>query len=278
MIMADPAKILIVEDERITAKALMELIKILNYMPLEPVASGEDAISKARALSPDLVLMDIILEGTMTGIDAAKVITEELDIPVIFITAYGDIETLSKAKLAEPLGYIVKPVIDEKDIRPAIELALYNHQIKSANKLKGKKYESIATILEEPGAQANSSHTMSKIKYVVNEASQDGVPMADREKEIDLAALANWMEALSNGDRFVVMSLIRNTKLTMTQIQSLLGKSQSTSSHHIKTLEDVGLIKAWKSGKFTQYAIDNDTVYKFLTNWSMWFKTIANWK
>lgn len=278
MIIVDPAKILIVEDERITAKALMELIKILNYEPLEPVPSGEEAIKKARELTPDLILMDIILEGTMTGIEAAKEITEELDIPVIFITAYGDIETLSKAKLAEPLGYIVKPVIDEKDIRPAIELALYNHQIKKANKMKGKKYESIANILEEPGAQTNSSKTMSKIKYVVNEAAQDTASMEEREKGIDLDALANWMEALSNGDRFVVMSLLRNNKLTMTQIQSLLGKSQSTSSHHIKTLEDVGLIRAWKSGKFTQYAIDSDIVYNFLTNWSMWFKTITNWK
>jgi CheY-like chemotaxis protein/DNA-binding PadR family transcriptional regulator len=87
-------------------------------------ASGEEAITKARALKPEIVLMDIVMPGTINGIDAAKVIHDELDIPVIFITSYADDKIIEEAKRVHPYGYIVKP-FNELELKAAIEVALY---------------------------------------------------------------------------------------------------------------------------------------------------------
>jgi CheY-like chemotaxis protein/DNA-binding PadR family transcriptional regulator len=87
-------------------------------------ASGEDAVEKARGMKPDLVLMDIVMPGKMNGIEAAKIITRELDIPVVFVTAYADDNIIEKAKSARPYGYIVKP-FNELEIKAAIEVALF---------------------------------------------------------------------------------------------------------------------------------------------------------
>ena len=87
-------------------------------------ASGEDAIEKARRLLPDLVLMDIVMPGKLNGIEAAKTITGELDIPVVFVTSYADDAIIEKAKQVGPYGYIVKP-FNELEIKAAIEVALF---------------------------------------------------------------------------------------------------------------------------------------------------------
>ncbi len=116
-------KILVVEDERIVAKDISKRLQKLGYTVLANVASGEAAIQKARELQPDLVLMDIQLEGQIDGIEAAEQIRADLDIPVIFLTAYADENTLQRAKATEPFGYIVKP-FDERALHTAIEVAL----------------------------------------------------------------------------------------------------------------------------------------------------------
>ena len=119
--------ILIVEDESIVAKDIQHSLKKLGYTVVGMCSTGEDAIKTAEEVKPDLVLMDIMLKGDMSGIEAAGQIREKFNIPIIYLTAYADESTLSKAKVSEPYGYIIKP-FKEIDLHTSIEMAIYKHE------------------------------------------------------------------------------------------------------------------------------------------------------
>ena len=118
--------ILVVEDESIVAKDIEHSLKKLGYNVVGMASTGDRAIELSSETTPDLVLMDIMLKGDMSGIEAAQRIRENQQIPVIYLTAYADESTLSKAKVTEPYGYIIKP-FKEIDIHTSIEMALYKH-------------------------------------------------------------------------------------------------------------------------------------------------------
>lgn len=121
-------RILIVEDEKITATEIHQTVQELGYEPVGPVASGNDAVASALTLRPDVVLMDIVLKGPMDGIEAAEIIQKRDICPVIFVTAHSDRSTLDRAKVTAPFGYILKP-ISERELHTAIEMALYRHRM-----------------------------------------------------------------------------------------------------------------------------------------------------
>ena len=123
-------RILIVEDELIIAKGIEKRIKALGYAVTDTVASGEEAVEKAVKNLPDLVLMDINLQGDMDGVEAAEQIRLRADIPIIYLTAYADSDTLARAKVSEPFGYIVKPFQDVT-LKSVIEMGLYKHSMES---------------------------------------------------------------------------------------------------------------------------------------------------
>jgi two-component system, response regulator PdtaR len=131
------SKILVVEDEAVILLQLEEILHAIGYTVAGLAASGEDAIEKARRLKPDLVLMDIVMPGKLDGIDAAKIITEELAIPVVFVTSYADDTIIEKAKSVKPYGYIVKP-FNELVIKATIEVALFR-KISEQKELDAKK-------------------------------------------------------------------------------------------------------------------------------------------
>ena len=112
-------RILIVEDEAISALALESLLTGLGCRVIKIVATGEDAISIARVERPDIVAMDIRLAGQMDGIDAAATIIAELNTPIVFMTGYDDGAIRARAMMLKPLGYVVKPV-DLHEMRVAI--------------------------------------------------------------------------------------------------------------------------------------------------------------
>ena len=130
-------QIMVVEDERIVAKDIEMSLHKLGYHVCSLASSGEEAIRKAEENRPDLVLMDIVLQGEMSGIEAAGQIRSQFDIPVIYLTAYADKETLNLAKTTEPFGYMLKP-FEEKKIHTAIEMALYKHKKEKALKERGE--------------------------------------------------------------------------------------------------------------------------------------------
>jgi two-component system response regulator LytT len=119
--------VLVVEDESIVSKDIQHSLKKLGYHVVGSAATGEKAVELAMELIPDIVLMDIMLKGEMNGIEAAAHIRKNMNIPVIFLTAYADEGTLSKAKVTEPYGYIIKP-FKEIDIHTSIEMAIYKHK------------------------------------------------------------------------------------------------------------------------------------------------------
>ena len=117
-------RILVVEDEVIVSADLQDQLVKLGYRIAGAAVAGEEAISKAQDLKPDLVLMDIMLKGQMDGIEAAKQIRESLHVPVIFLTANSNDSVLERAKVSEPFGYLLKP-FDHRSLKSNIEMALY---------------------------------------------------------------------------------------------------------------------------------------------------------
>ena len=122
------ARILIVEDEAIEAMDIQQRLVGLGY-PLPDIAyNGEEGVRKVEKTQPDLVLMDIMMPGKMDGVAAAEQIRSRFDIPIIFLTAYSDENTLRRAKITAPYGYIVKP-FQERELHITVDMALYRHKL-----------------------------------------------------------------------------------------------------------------------------------------------------
>ena len=117
------AKILVVEDESITAMEIMQLLRTSGYKPYN-VRSGEEALKKSVELNPDLVLMDIGIKGKNNGIKTAQMIKEFIDVPVIYLTANSDTEILESLKLTKPSACVFKPFLG-KEIIDKIKIALH---------------------------------------------------------------------------------------------------------------------------------------------------------
>ena len=124
----EASRILIVEDEAIVAESLKDQLINLGYQVCGTAANGEDAMRIMEHSEPDLVMMDIMLEGPMDGVEVAGRIREKNEIPVIFLTAYSDNETLQRAKITEPFGYLIKPY-KERELHTNIEVSLYRHRM-----------------------------------------------------------------------------------------------------------------------------------------------------
>jgi len=122
------ANILVVEDEAIVAANIEMRLQSLGYSVPAIVDSGADALTVIDTVHPDLVLMDIRIAGPIDGVVTAEIIRARYAIPVIYLTAYTDAETLQRARRTEPYGYIHKP-FEVGELRTAIELALYKHSI-----------------------------------------------------------------------------------------------------------------------------------------------------
>ena len=154
--------IVVVEDESIVSKDIQQSLKKLGYNVVGAAATGEKAIELVDKFEPDLVLMDIMLKGQMSGIDAAGAIKKRHNIPVIYLTAYADENTLSKAKVTEPYGYIIKP-FKEVDIHTSIEMALYKHE---KNKEVEKERDLLFSIVDGQGAASDIIFVKSKSRQV----------------------------------------------------------------------------------------------------------------
>ena len=125
--MDKPLRILVVEDEAIVARDIRLQLAELGYEAVGQARHGEQALQLAERLQPDLVLMDVQLAGPMDGITAAELIRRRLGLPVVFLTAFTGDDTLDRAKLTDPFGYIVKP-FTERELRTVLAMALYRHQ------------------------------------------------------------------------------------------------------------------------------------------------------
>lgn len=158
--------ILVVEDEEITALDIKFRLEKLGYCVPETVRSGELAVQKACTIQPDLILMDIVLDGKMDGIEAAETLME-LDIPVIYLTAYADAETVKRARKTSPYGYLIKP-FEEAELYTTIEMALSKHRsdVENVTKVQDKiKEKSDELKIEKTGVFFVSAVTISLVVY-----------------------------------------------------------------------------------------------------------------
>jgi len=119
-------RVLVVEDEIVVSEDLQQRLAVLGFEIAGAADTGADAVAFAEATRPDVALMDIMLHGKPEGIAAAAVLRDDLNIPVIFLTAHSDSATLKQAKLTDPAGYIVKP-FDDSQLRVALEMAPARH-------------------------------------------------------------------------------------------------------------------------------------------------------
>jgi two-component system, cell cycle sensor histidine kinase and response regulator CckA len=122
--------IMVVEDERIVAKNIEESLLSMGYDVLGSHATGADCLRQAGERRPDLVLIDVRIKGDVDGIETAKLLRRRFDVPVVFLTAYADDETLRRAREAEPHGYILKP-FRASDLRAGVEIAVFKHRLET---------------------------------------------------------------------------------------------------------------------------------------------------
>ena len=132
-------RILVVEDEPIVALDLQLRLQRMGYDVPVVVASGEEALASVQLASPDLVLMDINLEGEMDGVEAADRLAGQY-VPVVYLTAYSNDLTLDRAKTTEPYGYLLKP-FEERELQTTIEVAIYKHRAQEALRLAHDQLE-----------------------------------------------------------------------------------------------------------------------------------------
>lgn len=155
-------QILVVEDEAIIAYDIRTRLEKMGYVVPSIVSSGEEAIKKVDENHFDLVLMDIMLNGGMDGIDTAEQIHSRYDIPIVYLTAHSDETTLERAKITEPFGYIIKP-FREREMKINLEIALYKHKIEKRIK-ENERW--LAASIKSIGDAVISTDTKGTIKLM----------------------------------------------------------------------------------------------------------------
>lgn len=185
------ANILVVEDEKIVAADIASTLEGLGYSVPGVVSSGEEAVRRVGELHPDLVLMDIVLGGQMDGVQAARLLRQRFSIPVVFLTAFADGDSLNRARASEPFGYIVKP-FSEKELRSTIEIALYKHQVEQQLKQRERWFSTTlrcvgdAVIATDPSGKVTFLNPVAESLLGCTAERALGRPIAEMFRLIDL--------------------------------------------------------------------------------------------
>ncbi|MBD3414929.1 MAG: PAS domain S-box protein [Candidatus Aminicenantes bacterium] len=141
-------RILLVEDEAIVGSDIKQLLEYRGFFVSDVFPTGEEALKKIDSFKPDLVLLDIKLAGRMDGIETARAIQGEYDVPVVYLTAMGDEQTFQRAKSTGPFGYIYKPA-EDKDLVTTVETALYKHHIQKELSASEQKFRNLFELSKE---------------------------------------------------------------------------------------------------------------------------------
>jgi len=174
--MDNQIKILVVEDEGIVAEDIFQSLENMGYKVPKVVSSGQEAIQKIPDLQPDIVLMDIVLRGTLNGIETSKRIKKQFDIPIIYLTAYADRDTLEKAKKTEPYGYLLKP-FDDRELRITIEMAIYKHHMERVLREREAYFSTTLKSIIDGVITTNKAGRISFMNPVAEVLT--GIPMVD---------------------------------------------------------------------------------------------------
>jgi signal transduction histidine kinase len=218
------ADVLVVEDQPLAAKDVEATLSVMDYDVVEIVRKGEDAIETAVEAEPEVVLMDILLAGEMDGIEAAQQIQDEHEIPVVFLTAHAEPETVGRAKQFGPYGYISKPV-DPVELRTAIEVAIHKSELDE--ELKRSRIELTAF-----------AHTV---------AHHLGEPLAAIDDRLDRVE-ASAIDQLEEGERDDLVTARREVDRAQSMVDGLLayaeaGEAEPSQPHDVDEALDQVLAK-----------------------------------
>jgi PAS domain S-box-containing protein len=223
----------IVEDETIVASDLEMKLRQFGYDVAGIASRGREAVDMAVRCKPQLILMDIHLEGSMDGIETASSIKSRYDIPIVYLTAHSDPATLSRAKLSGPFGYILKP-FDERELVTQIELAIYKHKIE--RQLHDQR-ELLRVTLSSIGDGVIATNPEGKISFI-NSVAQ---------------SLTGWPEIEAIGKPLDTVFRIfneRTREFITNPMENLLntGKVSSPSSRWLLHGREGKKIPIWSSG------------------------------
>ena len=212
-------RIYIVEDERIISIDLQHRLEKLGYNVCGMATSGKEAIEGIRTALPDLILMDIMIEGDIDGIDVAIQIRKELNIPVLFLSAYTDEATLERAKEASPLGYILKP-FKERELAAMLEMALYKNV---ADTIIREKEQLFSAILKSTTDAILVIGKKGEILFLNQEAEQI-LEITDAEsKKYDISELFSLSD-INTGESFQIPRLSGDLRVLRTRNLRLINR------------------------------------------------------
>jgi diguanylate cyclase (GGDEF)-like protein/PAS domain S-box-containing protein len=263
--------ILIVEDEKIIALDLQRRLERFGYSVVGMAGDGPEAISLARERTPDIILMDIMLAGSMDGIEAARQIRAQLGIPVIFLTAYTDEKTLERAKEVEPFGYILKP-FKERELYTTIDIALYKNSIDKKLRKQERLFSAILHSINNGIIATDRDLTVSFMNKVAesitgwNEAAAKGRHVAGilslqdqrTQREILAGAPPNVDEKPFFFSEAIVKNAIGQTLLVDGSI-TRIHETKNESDGFLITLRDITEIKRMSDTIDYQASHDNLT-------------------
>ncbi len=216
-------RILVVEDEAIIAEHIAILLRSMGYDVVKVVASGENAIAVAQQTHPDLVLMDIMLQGEMDGVEAAQYIRDHFNIPIVYLTANADDATLKRASHTLPFGYLIKP-FKAKELQVTIEIACSRHQAE----MEMKKAVEQAEQKQQKFQEENSRNT----EYFSMASHDLRTPISII--KISAHLLQDYSQLMSEDKRKRHLQRIRKATDSLNQLLEdilTLAKSESSQVH-----------------------------------------------
>ncbi len=248
-------RILIVEDEKIIALDLQRRLERFGFSVVGLAASGSEAIELAEKSEPDIILMDIRLEGDMDGIEASKHIRARFAIPVIFLTAYTDERTLERAKEVEPFGYILKP-FKERELYTTIDIALYKNRIDKKLRKQERLFSAMLHSINDGIIATDTDMTISFMNVVaeeitgVDEVSAKGRPLRSVVTLLDPRTNKEFLSgSLPNVDSkpfFFSDALIKNNRGRSVLVDGSITRiheKENESEGFLLTLRDITEMK-----------------------------------
>lgn len=231
-------RILLVEDEALTAEDLKKSLNKFGYDIVGVVTSGMEALEQIPNMDPDLILMDIMLEGDMDGIETAAKIKEDFDVPIIYLTAYTDPETRTRAQITEPFGYLTKP-FKNTELEAMVEITIQRH--KKEKELQ-EKYNNLVKRSKRLHGNMKGKNQLSKkqseiIQTALNIIATRGIQnltLQNIADEMSVSEPALYRHFNSKGDIFVGITI--TVEQIFSEMFSKISKSKDTTMNRLKAL------------------------------------------